>query len=258
MTKFPASTGWIWLKQGFALCRRQPALLTTLMFANIFVSLLIGSVPILGPLVAVVLMPSLSMAVLQACLLIEQGQRPTVAVWMTGFRKPALITLCKVGLAYLIVSLLLTLLMSVIISPEFWRAVAEQSRGGEPAQLASSDLLAMLSVLALNVIALVALNFAGPLALWQSMPPAKAVFYSVYAVKRSAGVFFIMLAAWLGIFLGLAMLIVLVLGGSGIARVIVMWLIFISMLVLQCAMFVGYREIFGLPHGHKATVDLSK
>lgn len=258
MTKLPLSTGWTWLKQGFALFRRQPALLTTLMFANIFLSLLIGSVPFLGPLIAVVLMPSLSMAVMQACLMIEQGQRPTPAVWLTGFRKPALITLCKIGLAYLTVSLLLTLLMSAVISPDFWRQVTEQSQGGAPAQLASSDLIAMLSILALNVVAIIALTYAAPLALWQSMAPAKAVFYSVFAVKRSAGVFLVMLASWFGIFLVLTLLAAMLFGNGGVSRIIVMWLMFLSMLMLQCALFVGYREIFGLPKASGASVDLSK
>jgi hypothetical protein len=58
MNKIPASTGWSWLKQGASLFRRQPAALTTLLFANILISIAISALPVLGPLVAVVLIPS--------------------------------------------------------------------------------------------------------------------------------------------------------------------------------------------------------
>ena len=61
----------------------------------------IGAIPLLGQFAAMVLIPSFSMAFMQACLMIEHGQRVTPVVLLTGFRKPAVITLCKIGLAYL-------------------------------------------------------------------------------------------------------------------------------------------------------------
>ncbi len=66
MNKLPATTGWPWLKQGSALFRKQPAALTTLLFANILFSILISAVPLLGAMVAVVLIPSFSMAFMKA------------------------------------------------------------------------------------------------------------------------------------------------------------------------------------------------
>ena len=61
-----------------------------------------------GNRVGVVLIPSLSMATMQACALIAQNQRVSLSVLATGFRKPAVIALCKLGLIYMVVSLLLT------------------------------------------------------------------------------------------------------------------------------------------------------
>ena len=51
MNNLPALTGWTWLKQGAGLFRQQPAALTTLLFANILISIGISAIPILGPLV---------------------------------------------------------------------------------------------------------------------------------------------------------------------------------------------------------------
>ncbi|OON64398.1 hypothetical protein B0920_14045 [Massilia sp. KIM] len=259
MNNMPAITGWSWLKQGAGLFRRQPAALTTLLFANILISIGISAVPLLGPMIAVVLIPSFSMAFMQACLMIENGQRVSPAVLLTGFRKPAVIALCKVGLIYLGVSLLLALVTRFTLDPNFWEQVARQSRDGGQPQVTGSDLLAMFSIVVLNVAALMALCFAAPLTYWQKMTPFKATFYSFFAVLRSARVFIVLLMAWFALFFAITMVLTALLGGSSVARVLIMWLIFLFVLLLQCSMYAGYREIFGKPQdGDAAKVDLTK
>jgi len=260
MNNLPAITGWIWLKRGASLFRQQPAALTTLLFANILVSILISAVPLLGPMVAVVLIPSFSMAFMMACSLIESGQRVSPAVLLTGFRKPVFRELCKVGVVYLGVSLVLALITRFAVDPGFWEQVREQGSSGTPAVLAGSDVLAMFLIFAIDVAALISLCFAAPLTYWQKMPPFKAVFYSFFAVKRSAGVFLVLLLAWFAIFFAVCMVIAMLLGGNNLARVVIMWVIFLFILLLQCAMYAGYREIFGKPQGADAgtKVNLEK
>lgn len=247
MNSLPAITGWHWLKQGAGLFRKQPAALTTLLFANILISIGISAVPLLGPMVAVVLIPSFSMAFMKACLMIENGERVTPGVLLTGFRKPVLPALCKVGLIYLGVSLLMALLMRFAVDPGFWEQMARQGREGGQPQVAASDLLGMFAVFGLDVIILMSLCFAAPLTYWQKMTPGKAIFYSFFAVLRSARVFIVLLLAWFAIFLGICMVITLLLGASNMTRVVIMWLIFLFVLLLQCAMYAGYRQIFGKP-----------
>lgn len=247
MNNLPASTGWIWLKRGASLFRQQPAALTTLLFANILISILISAVPLLGAMVAVVLIPSFSMAFMMACWMIENGQRVTPGVLLTGFRKPHVQDLCKVGAVYLGVSLVLALITRLVVDEAFWEQVRAQSTSGTPAVLAASDVMAMFAIFALDVAALIALCFAAPLTYWQKMSPFKAVFYSFFAVKRSAGVFLVLLLCWFAIFFAVCMVIAIILGGGSLARVVIMWVIFLFILLLQCAMYAGYREIFGKP-----------
>jgi hypothetical protein len=247
MNNMPAITGWNWLKQGTGLFRKQPAALTTLLFANILFSLLISAVPLLGKMVAVVLIPSFSMAFMKACLMIENGERVTPAVLLTGFRKPVFKALCTIGLIYLGASLLLTLLTSVAIDPSFWQQVSQPVDPAAPPQVHVSDLLAMLGIFILDVAVLIALAFAAPLTYWQQMGPGKATFYSFFAVLKSARVFIVLLMTWFAIFFVVCFIVALVLGGSSLARVAIMWLIFLFVLLLQCAMYAGYRQIFGKP-----------
>ncbi|WP_229510907.1 MULTISPECIES: BPSS1780 family membrane protein [unclassified Massilia] len=260
----PAITGWNWLKEGTGLFRKQPAALTTLLFANILFSLFISAVPFFGKLM-VVLIPSLSMAFMKACLMIENGERVTPAVLLTGFKKPVLGPLCKVGLIYLAASLVLSLLTKVAIDPAFWEQMAKASQSAQPVdpanapQVQASDMLAMLGIFILDVAVLVALAFAAPLTYWQHMGPGKAAFYSFFAVLKSARVFIVLLMSWFALFTGVCFIIALLLGGSSLARVAIMWLFFLFVLLLQCAMYAGYRQIFGKPvEAPGGRVNLSK
>lgn len=254
----PASTGWLWLKQGAGLFRKQPAGLTTLLFANILISITISAVPLFGPMIAVVLIPSFSMAFMKGCLMIENGQRVTPGVLLTGFRKPVVAELCKVGLVYLGVSLVLALITRFAVAPDFWQQVSQPIDPKVGPQVATGDVMAMFAIFALDVAALISLCFAAPLTYWQKMGPGKAAFYSFFAVLRSARVFLVLLVAWFAIFFGVCMFVTLLLGATNITRVVLMWIIFLFVLLLQCAMYAGYREIFGKPHDPDARVSLAK
>jgi hypothetical protein len=247
MNKLPARTGWAWLKEGIGTFRKQPAALTTLLFANILISIGISAVPFLGPMLAVVLIPSFSMAFMQACLMIEHGQRVSPAVLMTGFRKPAVIALCKVGLIYLAVSLLLALLTRLMVDENFWKQVSAPIDPAVGPVVQLSDLLSMLFIFVLDISALMALCFAAPLTYWQKMGPGKATFYSFFAVLRSARVFLVLLLSWFAMFFAVSMVTLMIVGNGNTGRVLIMWIIFLFVLLLQCAMYAGYRQIFGVP-----------
>lgn len=247
MSKLPARTGWEWLKQGFALFRKQPAGLTMLLFANFLISIVLSALPLFGPLVAVILIPSLSMAFMQACLMIENGERVTLGVLATGFRRPAVGSLCKLGVLYLLVSAVLTLLAGLLIDDAFWQQLRNQQAVPQKLDIAPSDMLGMFVLFLVDLSALISLAFAAPLIYWEKMGTGKATFYSFFAVVRSARVFVVLLAAWFGMFCAVCFVIALVLGPLHIAEMIMSGMLFIFVLLLQCAIYVGYRQIFGKP-----------
>jgi hypothetical protein len=244
MSAIPAKTGWTWLKEGIGLFRKQPAALTMLLFANVLFSLVIGAVPLLGQIAAVVLIPSFSMSFMQACLMIEHGQRVTPTVLLTGFRKPAVFTLCKIGLVYLAVTGVLTVVAYLVLGEDFWRQAATQPANPT---IDRSTVLGVMALAVFQIATVMALCFAAPLAYWQKMPPGKAIFYSFFAVVRSARVFVVMLLAWFGLFIVSTLIPMLVFGNNAFGRVVITWLGFLFILLLQCAMYVGYRQIFGVP-----------
>ena len=249
MNKLPARTGLEWLKQGFALFRVQPGILTMFLFTNLLVSLLIGSVPFVGSLFAIVLIPSFSIAVMQACNLIAQGQRVRPDVLLTGFRAPAFARLCKLGLVYLAVFLVLKLLMMVTVDEDaLMRQMTTPVDPKSPPTIALSDALSMLMIFALQAVVLVGLCFSVPLAYWKQMTAFKATFYSVFGVLGAARPIGLMLLAWFGMFLFGCLVVSLVFSSNmNLARVVILWASLLLMLVLQCAIFASYRQLFADP-----------
>jgi hypothetical protein len=192
----------------------------------------------------VVLIPSFSMSFMQACLMIEHGQRVTPAVLLTGFRKPRVFTLCKIGLAYLTVTAVLTVGAYLILGEDFWKQAVTPS--AEPS-INRSTVLGVMAIAVFQIATVMSLCFAAPLAYWQKMPPGKAIFYSFFAVVRSARVFLVMLLAWFGLFITSTLIPIMLLGNGGLGRIIITWIGFLFILLLQCAMYAGYRQIFGVP-----------
>src|SRR5712692_7922698 len=105
MEKLPAQTGWLWVKEGLTLFRKQPAELSTLFMGYMFMMFGIGIIPVLGQLLPLILVPVFSMAFMQACVQIEQGQRVYPTLLLTGFRSPAFPSLLKLGVLYLLAAI---------------------------------------------------------------------------------------------------------------------------------------------------------
>lgn len=249
MKGLPARTGIEWLKQGFGLFRQQPGILTMVLFANLLSYLVIGSLPLIGQLVMAVLIPSFSIAIMEACNQIAQGQRAMPKVLLTGFRQPQVLALCKLGLVYVGLALLFTVLMRLNVSDEFVKqATTPVTDPTMRPVLDGGTSLRILLIVLMQVIILMLLCFAAPLTYWKQMPVFKAVFYSVFAVVGAIRPFLLMLATWIGILM-FASIVTMFFFQSNmmIARTVLGWLLLMFSLVLQCAIFASYRQIFADP-----------
>ena len=70
----PASAGWHWLVSGFAIYRRNPILLSMLVLAYWFTILLLNVLPVIGAVAASLIIPGLSVGLMQASRNLERGQ----------------------------------------------------------------------------------------------------------------------------------------------------------------------------------------
>ncbi|MGL1834063.1 BPSS1780 family membrane protein [Rhodocyclaceae bacterium SMB388] len=180
--KLPLQRGWAWLREGFMLWRRNPALLTFASFGYLLILVLISSVPLLGQAIASLIMPVLSLGVLNTCRAIDEGRKGGPDLLFSGFKSnvPALVT---IGGFYLVGSVLVILLTSATDGG----ALIGMMRGefdpesGEVPDLGFSVIVAMI----LSAPVIMAYWFAPILAGWWKISAPKAMFFSFYACLQN-------------------------------------------------------------------------
>lgn len=251
MEKLPAKTGWIWIKEGFALFRKQPAEISTLFLAYMFAMLLLNIVPLLGRILPLVLVPVFAMSFMQACLNIEQGKRVYPNLLMVGFRSPALQKLLLLGVLYLIAAVIALAASSLIDGGLFWQTVTGETTP-DPKEIQDSSMsLAMLFSAVVYLPAAMAFWYAAPLIMWKEMGVRKAVFYSFFAVSRELKAFTVYGLAWaaIGVVLPaiISVLIAVLVGSQSVTLMILLPLSIALTVVMYCSFYPTYTHIFGRP-----------
>jgi hypothetical protein len=251
MEKLPAAIGWIWIKEGFALFRKQPAELSTLFLSYMFLMLAVGIIPLLGQVLPLLLVPVFSIAFMQACVNIEQGKRVYPNLLLTGFRSPAVVTLLLLGGLYIGAAILAVAASSLIDGGVFWQAMTGQIRLDAKTVQDSNMSLAMLFAAAVYTPAAMAFWYAAPLAAWQRMGVGKSIFYSFFAVRRAGKAFLVYGLAWvmLGVLLPvlISSFIGMLTGKAILTMVILLPLSIVVTIVMYCSFYPTYTHVFGKP-----------
>ncbi len=255
MEKLPAKTGWLWVKQGFGLFRKQPGGLSTLFLGYMFSMVAMSVMPLLGQLVPVILVPVFSMAFMQACRYIEQKKRVFPNLLLTGFRKPAFPPLFALGLLYLLVALLSLGASALVDGGVFWQLVTGQIDAKSPLARESNMGGAILMAIAVYIPAAMAFCFAAPLIYWQKMRLGKAIFFSFFSVLHSAKAFLVFASVWFAISVIGSQVVILIFGRSEMAMMIMLPLSVILTVVMHCSFYASYRQLFGTPAEGAAAVE---
>lgn len=251
MEKLPAKTGWLWVKEGFALFRKQPAELSTLFFGYMFLMLALGLIPIIGQLLPLILVPLFSMTFMHACVQVETGKRVYPNLLLVGFRSPAVRTLIKLGTLYLLAAIIAVGSSSLVDGGVFWQAVTGQIALDAQTVRDSNMTLAMLFAAAVYVPAAMAFWFAAPLIAWQNMGVGKAIFFSFFAVRRAGKAFLVYGLAWLAIGMILPVVLSSIVGllfGSPTASIFILLpLSLVLTVIMYCSFYSTYTHLFGDP-----------
>jgi hypothetical protein len=251
MEKLPAATGWLWIRQGFSLFRKQPAELSTLFLSYMFLMMVITIIPLLGQLLPLVLVPVFSMAFMQACVQVEKGQRVYPNLLLTGFRSPAFKTLVILGVLNVLAAIMAIGASALVDGGVFWTVMTGSGRVDAKTVQGSGITLAMLMAATLYTPAAMAFWFAAPLIAWQGMSLGKALFFSFHAVKRAGRAFLLYGLGWAGIGVLLPLLLSTLLGqltGSPLLMMIVLLpLSIVLTVVMYCSFYPTYATLFGKP-----------
>ncbi len=249
MEKLPASTGWLWVKEGFALFRKQPAELSTLFFGYMFLMLALGIIPVIGQLLPLILVPLFSMTFMHACVHIETGKRVYPNLLLVGFRSPAVRNLIKLGTLYLVAAIVAVGASSLIDGGVFWQAITGQIALDTETVRASNMTLAMLFAAAVYTPAAMAFWYAAPLIAWQNMSVGKAIFYSFFAVRRAGKAFLVYGLAWVTIGMILPVIVSSIIGmllNSSTASIFLLLpMSLVLTVIMYCSFYPTYTHLFG-------------
>ncbi|HCE10272.1 MAG TPA: hypothetical protein DIT28_05030 [Oxalobacteraceae bacterium] len=251
MEKLPANTGWLWIRQGFALFRKQPIEMSTLFLSYMFLMLGLGLIPVLGQILPLLLVPMFSIGFMQACADIEQGKRVHPKLLLTGFRSPAFRKLLGLGVLYLLAALVAVGASSLVDGGVFWQAMSGQIALDAKTVRDSNMTMAMLFAAAVYLPAAMAFWYAAPLIAWHDMGVGKAIFYSFFAVWRAGKAFMLYGLAWIGI--GVLMpamvsaLVGLLADTVALTMVVLLPLSIVVTVVMYCSFYATYTQMFGQP-----------
>ncbi len=251
MQKVAASAGVDWIRQGFALFRKQPAELSLLFLLYMLLMFSLSLIPVVGQLLPLLLVPAFSMAFMQACVDIEAGRKVTPGLLLTAFRSPALGSLLRLGGLYLLAAVAAVAASSLIDGGTFWKLMSGQLRPDEEAVAVNGLPLAMLFSALLYLPFAMGFWHAAPLLVWQRMGLFKAIFYSFFAVRRCGKAFLAYALGW--IVAGIAVpaivsaVLSLLLGKNIVTLMLLMPLSVILTLVMYCSFYPTYTAVFERP-----------
>lgn len=249
MEKLPAKTGWLWVTEGFALFRKQPAELSTLFFGYMFLMLALGIIPVIGQLMPLILVPLFSMSFMHACVYIETGKKVYPNLLLVGFRSPYVRNLIKLGTLYLLAAIIAIGASALIDGGVFVQAITGQIAIDTETVRNSNMTLAMMFSAAVYIPAAMAFWYAAPLIAWQGMGVGKAVFYSFFAVRRASKAFLIYGLAWVTIGMIFPVIVSSIFGmllNSPNASIFILLPISLVLTVIMyCSFYPSYTHLFG-------------
>ncbi|PKO90295.1 MAG: hypothetical protein CVU16_10480 [Betaproteobacteria bacterium HGW-Betaproteobacteria-10] len=247
----PATAGGQWLLSGYAIFKRNPPVLSMLVISYWFTVIFLNILPIVGALAASLLIPGLSVGLMQAARNVERGQ-PIGLQTLYGGLKENTKTLLALGGLYLFCTLAILGLSALVDGGDLFRYMLADTKA-ERAALEDTDfVLPALFVIALLVPLIMAYWFAPVLAAWHRLTLGRALFFSFIACWvnwRPFLVFGIGLLFLAGIIPGLVLGLLLVLfpAAQGFISVIVMALMgLIVAPIVFASFYASYRDIFGI------------
>jgi len=191
IVKLNSARGWTWIKQGYQLIMISPILSIATAFIGalaIFVAMLI---PLIGPLLAVVLMPLMLAGYMRICRALEEGEEVELIDLLAGFKKNAS-ALGSLG-AVLMLGMLFASGVMVFVGGDALATLMEEVRATDNPQVLMDALstaggnvaFAILLGFTLVLMLIVAWQYAPMLVFFSDMTPFAALRASFVGTMRN-------------------------------------------------------------------------
>ena len=248
--KRPARQGLFWLTGGFRLVKHHPAAMIALVSAYWFAVLFLSSLPYIGSLIASVLMPALSVGVMNACKRADGNGAPQLRDLLSAFRgEPRRVkSLLALGALYLSLSLLVLGITSLVDGGILMGMMTGRQTNAEDLLTPEFQTAAQLAFLLMAPI-IMAWWYAPMLVAWHGLSIGKALVFSFIAGWRNWKAFLVYGMACLAFSLPLLYLATMALVSAAVGEASSVQILFMIALLLLApiyfaSFFFTYRDVF--------------
>jgi hypothetical protein len=243
--KVPAKHGLNWVADGYRLFAKSPLLLTLLVFGYFFILVASTVVPVVGPLAALVLVPTFSVGLMVACRTLDSGDAVEWKQLFAGFHLNFPVLL-RLGFVYLS-SMAAVLLASSLLDGGM---LMKMTLFGipPPTDIDLDDDLARARALTLvlSIPVVMGFWFAPVLVAWHRLPAMQSLFFSYFACARNLSALLLFTLVLMGGVLAMSVLYVLLdsLAGDALAEAMSLPVFLMLTAVLCASIYASYRDIF--------------
>lgn len=189
--KLEAARGWTWIKQGYQLLLRNPLLGISSAILCVLSVVVALRLPMIGPLLAVALMPVMLAGYMNICRALEENEKVSPAMLLAGFKQHTS-SLVALG-AFLMLGMLFASTVMVTMGGASFGALMEQMHSAGDAQLLMQAIaggdsrvsLAVLLGLTLMLVLVVAWQYAPILVFFSGISPWLALRASFTGTLRN-------------------------------------------------------------------------
>ena len=198
----PARTGIDWVKSGIRVFWRQPLAMAALFFMTMAAMSIASLVPLIGPALALALLPAATLVMMVAAAEALEGRFPTPAVMLKALRtgRDRLRDMAVLGALYAAGFLAVMALSALFDGGQF----AMVYMGGEPMTREIAEDPRFQTAMWVSMVLYLPLSLlfwhAPGLVHWHGVPPIKSLFFSIVACVRNMGAFTLFGLGWLGVF----------------------------------------------------------
>jgi hypothetical protein len=252
----PARQGVMWMREGFRVFFRQPFAFAGLFATFLFAAFGLALIPMVGPFIAVALLPLVSAGFMIASRTTLTGGYPTPRVFIDPLRgeRSRTVAMIQLGICYALATLAIMWLSDVLDGGAF-EDLMDSLPGGQvtaeaaATQMAADPRIELGLLLRFGLAGLLAVPFwhAPALVHWEGHGCAKALFSSTIACWRNKGAFTIYSLVWFGVIMLIGIVLNLVFVLLGLAQVMAVVLVPVSLMlstVFYASLYFTFADCF--------------
>lgn len=205
----PARTGTLWVRLGIQTFFQQPLALTGLFFMCMAALSIISLVPILGSIAAMVLLPTMALAMMAASQEATKGKFPTPSILLSALRagQQGIRPMLVLGAMYAAGFMAVLAISALTDGGEFARVFLGNRTTDEASDQPLQVQAGMLAFMVLHLPLSLAFWHAPALVHWHGISPGKSLFFSLVACWRNKGAYVLFGLSWFGVLLVVGMVV---------------------------------------------------